>query len=309
MCSPTVTVTGMDDVDPVEFHQVQQKLRSFFIGEGYCECYAQNKRTIMAACEDPKTMAKYLYSGSVWPLIQTNQMHLEVFILNQRLRERISKNPSFNGGLFCNTTSYRQEPNPVPGRHNLIFPMFEFEAKGTMEDLLHLEGNLLKHLGFPIGSGYDSLPVESVLGYPALKYNSICEMYGVDELEHSHEQRLMDDYGHAAFITDFPEFTDPFWNMARKNGLARKVDVICSGQETIGSAERSTDKDDMRQRFMTISNGEYAGTLFGEFTRERTMAELDDYLSNDFFARFGGGIGVTRLIRSLKLLHGVSADY
>jgi len=28
---------------------------------------------------------------------------------------------------------------------------------------------------------------------------------------------------------------------------------------------------------------------------------LKEYLSNDFYPRFGGGIGVTRLVRALKL--------
>ena len=37
--------------------------------------------------------------------------------------------------------------------------------------------------------------------------------------------------------------------------------------------------------------------LFGE---ERTMAEMDDYLNFNFFERCGGGIGMTRLIRSMK---------
>ena len=43
----------------------------------------------------------------------------------------------------------------------------------------------------------------------------------------------------AVFLTDFPESTDPFWNMKISNtGTAKKVDIILSGQETIGSAER-----------------------------------------------------------------------
>ena len=33
---------------------------------------------------------------------------------------------------------------------------------------------------------------------------------------------------------------------------------------------------------------------------ERTNAELDEYLQFDFFERCGGGIGVSRLMRSMK---------
>ena len=286
----------MDNVDPFEFDQVTKELVSFFQGRGWTQAYGQNRRSIMAACEDPTTMATYNYSGTVWPLPQTNQMHLEVFLL-----DILEKNNSFNKGIFCQTTSYRQEPNPVPGRHNLIFPMFEFEAPGKMEDLLQLEGDLLRRLGYPSHPRNPSILGHS--NYPEFKYNEICEMYDVHELDHGHEHRLMDEYGHAALITDFPEHTHPFWNMARsQDGTARKVDLILSGIETIGSAERSVDIEQMRENFLTISEGKYAEMLFGAFSKERVMEEFDSFLSKDFVPRYGGGIGVTRLIRSLKLL-------
>jgi len=34
------------------------------------------------------------------------------------------------------STSYRLEPNPLPGRHERIFPLFEFEMKGNKKDLI-----------------------------------------------------------------------------------------------------------------------------------------------------------------------------
>ena len=42
----------------------------------------------------------------------------------------------------------------------------------------------------------------------------------------------------------------------------------------------------------------YELELFGE---ERTMAEMEEFLKFNFIKRSGGGIGVTRLIRSMKL--------
>ena len=63
------------------------------------------------------------------------------------LEYELLTHPEFNG-VFCVSTSYRQEPNPIPGRHETIFPMFEFEAKGGMDDLLALEKELLVYLGF-----------------------------------------------------------------------------------------------------------------------------------------------------------------
>ena len=75
---------------------------------------------------------------------------------------------------------------------------------------------------------------------------------------------------------------------------ANKIDVILSGQETIGSAERSCSADEMRHDFYSVSNGLYAKLLFNKFGKDRVVSELEEFLSYDFFPRSGGGIGVTR---------------
>ena len=41
--------------------------------------------------------------------------------------------------------------------------------------------------------------------------------------------------------------------------------------------------------------------LYANFTKERVQKEMNDFLSKDFFPRFGGGIGMTRMIRAMKL--------
>ena len=51
---------------------------------------------------------------------------------------------------------------------------------------------------------------------------------------------------------------------------------------------------------MEISGGEYSSLLFEHFTRGRVLNELEQYLSHDFFPRFGGGIGMTRMVRAMK---------
>ena len=82
--------------------------------------------------------------------------------------------------------------------------------------------------------------------------------------------------------------------------LVKKIDVILGGKETIGSAERSTDKDQMRDTFHTISDGGYAQLLYDKFGKERVEKELDEFLSFDFFPRSGGGIGMQRLMSALS---------
>ena len=102
-------------------------------------------------------------------------------------------------------------------------------------------------------------------------------------------------------ITHFPEFTSPFWNMSRNTDgvTSKKIDVILGGMETIGSAERSTDVEQMRDTFHTITNGEYSELLYKLFSKERVEAELEKFLEFDFFPRVGGGIGMTRMISAL----------
>ena len=276
----------MSCVDCKDFDAAVTKMREFFKMKGFIEVHPQNRLSILAACEDPTTMATYNYAGNVWPLPQTGQMWLEHYLL---------QNPE-EKGFFCVSTSYRNEPNPVKGRHDLIFPMFEFESRGNMEDMINLEKEFLEYLGFKKEMYPDNL-------YPEGDYNDVADKYQVNILEHEHETQLEKDHGPVFFLKNFPERTSPFWNMGRNDDgeTAKKVDVIIHGIETIGSAERSCDKEMMRKQFNEISNGEYANMLFSQFSRERVLGEMNDFLSKDFFPRFGGGIGMTRMIRAMKL--------
>ena len=270
-------------IDPRKFSRCANSMRNFFLERNYVEVHTQNLRSILAACEDPSTIATYQYSGEVWPLPQTGQMHLENVLLDK---------PDYEG-VFCLSTGYRNEPNPVPGRHDLIFPMFEFESKGTVKDLQAMQIDLLDHLGFDKTDG----------SYPEGDYLDICKKYDADELDNGHELQLEKDYGSVFFLKQFPFYTSPFWNMKSDftTKQSNKIDVILHGIETIGSAERSCDRDEMREMFYTISDGQYKDILYKEFTKERVDRELDAFLDRDFFPRYGGGIGVTRMIRAMEL--------
>jgi len=262
------------------YNSLVQKMREFFLQKGFVEVPTQSRLSILAACENPHSITTFNYSGEVWPLPQTGQMWLEHELL---------KNPEWPG-CFCISTSYRQEKNPIPGRHELIFPMFEFESKGGMKELLKLESELLSHLGF-------DQPVE-------VKYDDVCQEYGgVEILEDEHESRMWKEKSSVVSLQYFPRRTNPFWNMKHKDGeIFNKVDVILYGQETIGSAERSSDVDKMREMFYTIEDGKYSAKLFELFGKERVEKELEQFLSYDFFPRFGGGIGLTRMARAMELL-------
>lgn len=269
-------------IDPKDYHEAVKKLRNYFEGRGFVEVHTQSRLSILAACEDPNTIATYSYAGSLWPLPQTGQMWLEYEMLNH---------PEYPG-TFCISTSFRNEPDPIPGRHDLIFPMFEFETKGGMKILQELEIGLLEALGF---GGRDS--------FNEGNYVDIAHEFGTKKIEAEHETRIGEKYGSVFFLKNFPLHTHPFWNMKKVGDYANKIDVIIYGVETIGSAERSTSTDEMRELFHTISDGMYANILYSQFGKERVEEELEDFLSLDLFPRCGGGIGMTRMIRALKLLN------
>jgi aspartyl/asparaginyl-tRNA synthetase len=266
--------------DTKTYNELVQKMRTFFQSKGFLEVPTQSRLSILAACENPHSITTFNYQGEVWPLPQTGQMWLEYELL---------KNPEWNG-VYCISTSYRQETNPIPGRHSLIFPMFEVESKGNMEDLITLESELLEYLGF-------DKPIE-------VNYEDVCEEYGgVSILEDEHETRMWKEKGNVISLQNFPYRTNPFWNMKEgDNKIFNKVDVILYGQETIGSAERSCNVEEMRNNFYTIENGGYSAKLFELFGKDRVEKELEEFLSLEFFPRFGWGCGLTRLERAYNLM-------
>jgi len=199
-------------------------------------------------------------------------------------------------GLFCQTTSFRNEPNPIPGRHDLVFPMFEFETHGGLDVLEELEKDLLESVGFD--------PTWFTSG----EYTDLCEKLGVEEIKAEQETEIFDLFGPAFFLKNFPQYTSPFWNMKKEGDLAKKIDVIMFGIETIGSAERSTDPEEMEHLFKTISDGMYAEILYAQFGKDRVNQELDDFLNLNFFPRCGGGIGMTRFIRALRKLEEIGYE-
>ena len=90
-------------INPEKFTGAVTLLRDFFLARNFQEVHTQNRLSILAACEDPTTVATYDYNGEVWPLPQTGQMWLEYELLN---------NPNVPG-FFCVSTSYRAEKEIV----------------------------------------------------------------------------------------------------------------------------------------------------------------------------------------------------
>lgn len=263
----------------IQYHTMIRALREFFQEKkGFIEVPAQSRLSILAACENPKSITQYTLNNYVWPLPQTGQMWLEYELLT---------NPSWKG-CYCITTSYRDEQTIIEGRHQRIFPMFEFESHGSFADLKKLEEELLVHLGFEVPTSID--------------YEETCKKFETLTIEDEHERILYKELGASISLEKFPSRTHPFWNMKYGgNGIFNKIDILLHGMETIGSAERETDKQIMREQFLAISDGQYSQLLFNKFGKERVMREMDEYLALDMFPRFGAGIGLTRLARAFEM--------
>jgi len=274
-------------IEPQHFNSLNSKLRDFFIKKEFIETFPQPKLTILAACEDPKTVRSFEFDGKIYPLPQTNQMNLE---------EELLLNPNLKG-LFCLTASYRDEPKPIDNRHQKTFPMFEAEYRGDFDHLIKTVSECCVHLGL----------VKKIEDIPIFTYDELCEHYDVSDLEAKEETLMWKEYGDVVAIIDFVPRTSPFFNMKQegynKHGekLSKKVDFIICGQETFGCAERETNIKTMRNNFHTISNGEYAGLLFEKFGKERVEKELEDFLSLPMETRYGFGMGFTRLLRAMKI--------
>jgi len=261
------------------YSKIISLMRDYFQKEkGFVEVPTQSNLSILAACEDPETIGQFVFSGVNYPLPQTGQMTLEEVLL---------KNPDVRG-VFCQTTSFRDEPFPIPGRHDKIFPMFEFEGRGNINDLKRTEGELLRFLKFD-----EPLVVD---------YSGCCKKYNTNVLKAEHEELMQRDYGNSISLEKFPKSSHPFWNMKYVGGgVFNKIDVILYGMETIGSAERSCNPKEMEYYFYNVSDGEYAKLLFNKFTEKRVVDELKEYLSLEMTPRYGAGIGITRMERAMKL--------
>jgi aspartyl/asparaginyl-tRNA synthetase len=257
-----------------------------FDKRGWMLSMSGNRDRVMYACEDPKTIVPFQLAGKTLPLPQSLQMGLE---------EDILEHPDCPG-LWTYGISFRKElTSGTDNRRNQMFPMIEFECRGGLFDtLLPVYDEIFASLGFQ-SSGSENGK------FPRVEYMELLDRYGVEEIGEEEEMRIQDEYGPVVFLINFPENTHPFWNMRRdpNTGLAKKCDVIVGGRESAGSAERETDKEVMKNRFLTIENGLYAMKLYDTYGRDRVDSELNTYLdSHEFFVRSGAGLGVTRILQA-----------
>lgn len=282
----------------------------------------------LAACEDPDTIVSVkLPKNDVvdgdemedFPLPQTGQMAMEYLMMRY----------PYHNGFYTNTVSWRNELHPTPGRHRRQFNMFEMEWWTDMGGMIDVQSDLFKKLGLkpPSDELLSALPEafqpRTKGGFPEAEYLDIAKHYGVKELENEHEMALWKDFGSPVFfITHFPDFSNPYWNMAAhptRKGIMLKTDGILCGIESTGGAQRENDVN-MYERFLTQSEGQYRQKLYDKAGGQEVIdTEINDYLTlvKEFNARTdilskrprsGFGSGLERIVRALKLSKALDED-
>lgn len=263
------------------YHKTVSRLREFFVSRGFLEIHPQPRQSFLAVADDVSTIMTYTDGQQNYLLPQTAYMWTEFELL---------KNPDL-AGVFCCSTSYRQHKNPIPGRHETVFPMFDFEMHGKLKDIIQLEKELLAHFGF------DESAFESI------SYKEASDKYGVYSIDSATEMRIGNEISPTTFVNYKPETVLPYWGVKRENSeVARTSDLLLFGMGTIGASERSCDKERMRSRFYEIDGGSYAQTLFDTFGQERVERELGEYLTLEMTPRCTASIGISRFVRALRLL-------
>lgn len=279
MASSVCSAPGIPAIDPAHSNYVMKILRKYAESRGWYEVLLQHWLDRLSACEDPKTVAKVKFCGETFSMPQTCQMRQEQVLLGM-------KKPQ---GMYHLTYSYRAEPK-IGERRKRAFPLFEFEVpakKNGYLELIQTCKEMLQALGFT--------------QFHTISYQTACKRYGVSRITDKEEALLEKDFGQVVFLVYFP-IDETFFNMKHdpsQPGYAFKLDVIVGGQETIGSAERAVSVEEMRKEFYASSNGEYYKKLCEEFGKENVDREFENYLLFIFIARYGGGIGLTRLIQAM----------
>lgn len=319
-------------LNPKDYGSSIKMVQTFFEQEGLQHCYAQNDMKLLAACEDANNIAATNLGGKSQAIMQTGQMALEADIMGNLETKNLVDNMLKFGfkieyidrlnvlskrgnifaietldkidysypdlielpkGYFAHNTSTRNESRAGDGRREFKFPLTEFEFQNKTEEsgfdeLAEFLSKLLVHLGFD----------EPKLVY----YDEECQKFGTQYIEDKEEQELCDKYGSAVLLGKFPLRSDPYWNMRHSgNDIYDKIDVIIHGFESAGTAVRSCDPIEMKKNIKLQDSGNYLNTMYDLFGKDRVDNEIDEYTDYKFVPRCGGGLGMSRIIRGLKL--------
>lgn len=263
--------------DIFAYNELAHELRCFFQEKyHYLEIPSQTKFTLLS-CKDPASATLFQQGQHTYPLPQSAQIQLE---------KALMANPQLPG-VFSLSTSYRHDAHALPGRHDKVFPLFEFVTHGHFHDLRKIYKELLTFLGLPTPE--------------YVSYADCCRRYGKTYLTPANDIDIQRELGNSVSLEYLTRAANPFWtSQAENEATFREMRLILHGLSTFSGAEHHCDSKGLKQAFLNYQQGQYAKTLFAQFGQKRVEEERDDYLMMRLIPRVSGAIGLTRLARAVK---------
>ena len=259
----------------VTFHYVINMMRTFFLKNGFIECYFENSIGIINKCNEPFSIRYYYQNDQKYLLTQTNNLSLENELLNNKNQK----------GFFTLSNCYINSSNENYNNSIHVIPKIEFCIKGGMYELEKMERDMLTYLGFKKIHGNN--------------YATISKKYDVNLYNY---KKINEIEGEVFFIKNFPKnVTNKHWNVEYNKEIdtMKEIMVLINGLIVIDSIENSTNKKNMLENFYNLSNGEYSNRFNEIFDKTIITDELNKYLSNDFIIRSSGEINIYNLIESM----------
>jgi hypothetical protein len=136
-----------------------------------------------------------------------------------------------------------------------------------------------------------------------LTYDDVTTHFAAPDINESIETQIGQEWP-CCIITDFPERSDPFWNVKRiggepARGCFAQFELFARGHRVVSSAELSCNPTEMRDRFENMQGGEFKKGVLGKL-RDEFSARFDQYLRNKFKPISGGTIDIIKLANALK---------
>jgi len=243
--------TPFTPISNKQYHYVINSIRLYFIEQGLIECCSQDKFPILSSCDESFNT--------------THQFYLEYELLN---------NDSVTG-YFC--------VNNLNNEHTNSIPTVEFVINGDITVLEIFVRDLLVYLCYHNISKYN---IKDYV-YITDKLNT-----QVNYLSNTVKQKIYTKFGAVFLLKNYPFNTSVHWTIKDNitNKTYNKLVAILSGYESIISYEISSNKNDMRNHFDSMSYN----TCSEEINRE-----LEQYLSQSFTTRSYGKIFALEIIASM----------
>src|ERR1035437_7578405 len=258
--------------------------------------------SVVVACENVKTLFDLDFYGEQAFLTQSNQLLIEPYTAKF-------------GRIYCEITSFRQEPN-ADNRRLAMFNLLEIEHLGGLDELLdHVSAIVYSMINEVINNCQDELKlfgrdIEDLkkthigrISYSEaitiLQKNGFSDLEWGTDLEAKHEHALTAILG-PVLCHRYPKEIK-FWNMRQDpqdDRVVLSADLLLpKSGESAGSAERETNYDSLIEK---LESSTMLQTLLDQGVKKSAFDwYLNHHIENDVQQHSGAGLGLNRIIQAL----------